>query len=561
MKKFYLLFSLIISLSGFNSHAQDCEASFFYENVLNSVTFYNSTTYNYIGAIWNFGDGTPPVSNPGIAVPHVYASSGVYNVCLTISDQNCSNTFCDTVYVCGYLSNFSYTVSGLAVAFNNLSTGNYTKTIWDFGDGTTSLEANPVKAYAEPGLYDVCLILANDDFSCTQIYCESVAISTSANCINTAQINPNNNCNNDWNPVCGCNNVTYSNPCKAYYQGGITSWTQGTCSGACIAAFGSSIDLYTVSFNNFSVGGFSAVQWNFGDGNYSNENNPVHTYSSAGTYTVCLQISGNGCSDTQCQTIEITGTPECHAQFTFAQSCDEITFTQNSGGAYSIVSWQLGDGSIANTNTVIKTYTTPGAYDVCLTISGSGCQDTYCKLINIPDKDQIKAGINAQYTHSPLPVTVQFQAIDSFNNAFSYLWDFGDGDYSSEKSTSHTFTTNCTPTVCLTIKDVYNCSDTKCKTLSLCTSGMNNFISPQLPVTIFPNPAKDIVNVRAIHSDLNQVSIIITSVSGNVLNEVHADHIVQGNMLTLPFTDYSAGMYLIHIVSDELAYHQIVVKH
>jgi hypothetical protein len=47
-------------------------------------------------------------------------------------------------------------------------------------------------------------------------------------CIDPAQIDPNAICLGLWAPVCGCDNMTYSNDCVAYYSG-VTSWTAGEC--------------------------------------------------------------------------------------------------------------------------------------------------------------------------------------------------------------------------------------------------------------------------------------------------------------------------------------------
>jgi PKD repeat protein len=53
--------------------------------------------------------------------------------------------------------------SGLApleVSFTNQSTGVYTETLWTFGDGETSTEANPMHTYTVTGSYTVTLTVS-----------------------------------------------------------------------------------------------------------------------------------------------------------------------------------------------------------------------------------------------------------------------------------------------------------------------------------------------------------------------------------------------------------------
>jgi uncharacterized repeat protein (TIGR01451 family) len=52
---------------------------------------------------------------------------------------------------------------------------NYTYA-WDFGDGTSSLEMNPVVEYIIPGLYTVCLHVSNEDLSCDETFCMDITV-------------------------------------------------------------------------------------------------------------------------------------------------------------------------------------------------------------------------------------------------------------------------------------------------------------------------------------------------------------------------------------------------
>jgi Zn-dependent metalloprotease len=62
----------------------------------------------------------------------------------------------------------------------------------------------------------------------------------------------------------------------------------------------------TVTFTDNSVGATSWL-WDFGDGNTSTLQNPVHTYAANGTYIVTLTINGGICTAPDIQTIVITG--------------------------------------------------------------------------------------------------------------------------------------------------------------------------------------------------------------------------------------------------------------
>jgi PKD repeat protein len=62
---------------------------------------------------------------------------------------------------------------------------------------------------------------------------------------------------------------------------------------------------FTVTFTNASTGGGSYL-WDFGDGNTSTDENPVHTYATAGPYTVTLTLTNDCGNDVYTQNIAVS---------------------------------------------------------------------------------------------------------------------------------------------------------------------------------------------------------------------------------------------------------------
>lgn len=116
---------------------------------------------------WSFGDGNSSTAqNP----THSYASSGVYSVELTVTDNDGlidSTTVSVPVEVSNQspVADFSFSCTDLDCSFVDSSSdadGSIASWNWDFGDGNSSTTQNPTHSYAAAGTYDALLTVTDD---------------------------------------------------------------------------------------------------------------------------------------------------------------------------------------------------------------------------------------------------------------------------------------------------------------------------------------------------------------------------------------------------------------
>ena len=180
MKKLFTLLLLTLAAFTFKASAQSgttCNADF-------TTQFLSNYTVKFIPVIsgdsiynhhsWNFGDGG---SSTVITPTHTYAAAGTYTVqhILKVTNPNgvvvCRDTVYKTVIIqgdCNLQVNFTWHADSLVwnkVHFTNTSIplDPTDSTKWTFGDGTSSLDANPVHTYANAGTYTVCLTVKKNN--------------------------------------------------------------------------------------------------------------------------------------------------------------------------------------------------------------------------------------------------------------------------------------------------------------------------------------------------------------------------------------------------------------
>ncbi|HWR84037.1 MAG TPA: PKD domain-containing protein [Candidatus Deferrimicrobium sp.] len=132
----------------------------------------------------------------------------------------------------------------------------------------------------------------------------------------------------------------------------------------------------TVNFTDQSTGFPTSWAWDFGDGGTSTAQNPSHTYTTAGSFTVTLTATNTAGSDSEIKTNYITvtsGAPT--ADFSGVPTSGTaplaVNFTDLSTGGPSSWAWTFGDGGSSTLQNPSHTYTTAGTFDVTLTATNA----------------------------------------------------------------------------------------------------------------------------------------------------------------------------------------------
>lgn len=450
-----------------------------------TVQFTDMSTGEGISAWrWEFGDGTESTEqNPS----HTYAAAGTYRARLTVTNPGGEDRSGQDVTVtapppAAPVSNFTFTVNNLDVTFTDASTGVVETRQWDFGDGTTSVEANPTHSYTVAGTYTVTLTVinaggqnssqqqvevtaplpnaptANFDFAPNNLNVQFSDTSTGEGITSWTWNFGDGGSSTDQNPAYVYQNAgIYDVTLTVANAGGQDSETKQVSVTAPLPSaptsdFTFQANNLDVQFTDTSSGQVDSRQWDFGDGATSAEANPAHSYPAAGTYNVTLTVANAGGQNSSTQQIAVTAPlPSAPTSaFTFQANNLDVQFSDASGGQVDSYSWNFGDGTFSDQRNPAHNYPAPGTYTVELTVANAGGSNTSAQqvTVNLPLPDAPVAS----FTHTTNNLEASFTNTSS-GQIDSLLWDFGDGTTSTEQNPSHIYALPNTYNVTLTVSN------------------------------------------------------------------------------------------------------------
>jgi gliding motility-associated-like protein len=350
-------------------------------------------------SLWSFSDGTQSTST---SPAHTYTSSGTFNVILTITSANgCVSNASKTSRV--YIPPTTLFIApdvcqGAVTRFDDNSysqDGSIVRWLWNFGDGTTSTEGNPTHLYTGTGQYHVNLTTTSS-FGCSSPYQDTVEVYTK--------------------PI---SRIQTANVCE-----------------------GIDVQFINTTINN--TGTPVTYLWDLGNGYTSSDSAITYNFNQPGTYDVTLTAtSGYGCSDTQLNRLTVYPNPvvNFNGNNVCLNSATSFTNTSNiPSGSIQSYTWDFGDGSGSGQTNTNHQYSSPGVYQVGLyAVSNQGCVNSYTSEVIVHPNPTVMFAAAYQGC-APLNASFNPNTVISTGTIEGWLWNFGDGNISTDQYAQHTFT-------------------------------------------------------------------------------------------------------------------------
>ncbi len=434
-----------------------CQANKTSGNAPLTVNFNGSNSSDADGNIvayqWNFDNNVP--NNNNVNASYTFQNPGVYNVALTVTDDDGATDKCTIQITVNEPSNQAPVAScqanktsgnaPLTVNFNGTNSsdadGNIVAYQWDFNNNVPdNNNANASYTFQNPGVYNVELTVTDDDGATDKC---------------TIQITVNEPPNQAPVANCQANKTSGNAPLTVNFNGSNSSDADGD---------------------------IVAYQWDFNNNVPDNNNvNASYTFQNPGVYNVELTVTDDDGATDNC-TIQITvneppnQAPVANCQSNKTSGTVPLTVSFNGSnssdadGNIVAYQWDFDDGSaIVNNSQPTFTFTEVGVYNVELTVEDDDGATNNCTIqitVNEAPNQPPIVQCDATPKTGPAPLTVEFSGrgtTDPDGSIAKFDWNFGDNKANStKKNPTRTYDNPGTYNVNLTVTDndgaTENCS-------------------------------------------------------------------------------------------------------
>ncbi len=471
------------------------------------ISFFDSTiSFTSLAKFyWNFGDGSP-IDSIHLNPVHTYTVAGDYTVIQrVIGADGCEATNTQIVRIGSKpiaLFNYSDSCVSNTISFSDMSTatvGPINNWFWDLGNGNTSVSQNTSTTYPASGNKLIKLAVKSVEgcesdtlFRAIHIFSKPVldfnfsdsACLGSATSFTEVVVSSDGPITNWYWSIDGNNyatqNVNYLFTTPGAHSVTLSATSNG--STGCLGLIQKNVFVVdkpkayftvnaicqaaTVSLkdSSYTTDGLAISQWwwDLGNGQFSTQQNPVTTYTTAGPVIIRHAVANSrGClSDTISQTINVQAKPV--AKFGYlSQLCsvDPVQFNDSSfvsGGTISNWYWLYNGAVFSNLQNPLLAFTV-GTHQVGLIAESlSGClSDTVFKTFSINTKPLISMSFANACKNTP----VSFSAAEITSTGMvNWNWSFGDGASGTGISTQHVYIQNGSFPVSLQATSAAGCS-------------------------------------------------------------------------------------------------------
>jgi PKD repeat protein len=421
--------------------------------------------------------------------------TGLMMVATTTWISGCRDTLnFDTIHVYDAFADFTFSQDAdcfpITASFVDQSP-DAVSWLWDFGNGVTSTDQNPVITFTETPADSVKLIITTSH-GCTdtiikpniiiyQIYQNSVSYGACNPLIVNFSAVDNLNGQFEWylgiGEVLSGPSFQYTYIVDGVYNPYVVGISPSGCRDTSFISFPVMVTSITADFSSPSPAACSpsivefldesldavSWEWDFGDNSGSSLQNPVKLYNSPGVYTIRLIVTSQyGCKDTLIRPnfVTVLG-PATAFNIEMPEGCvgSPIQFTDVSLGSVEW-EWNFGEGSTSNNQNPTFIYNEPGNYAITLfsrdTLSCSGFATMDIPFI-VHDRPQ--AGMSIQNLSGCAPFTPEI--INTSSGATQFEWNFGDGSaILSDSVPIHSYTSAGSYSLNLIALNDVGCADT-----------------------------------------------------------------------------------------------------